>query len=296
MKIFRIINKNFKDAFRSIVRNFSLSMASVSCTAITLILVAISILATYNVNYTTKKFENILTVVAFVDSKATDEDIKRIEREITDVGNIGTLVYNSKDDIKNSLSENEDLKEILNTLDENPVQPTFVIHVDNVKKISETAEKIKSINQITNVKYGESLVNKLLSSFDVIRNGCLIAVVALILVTAFLIGNTIKITIFSRRTEINIMRLVGTSNSVIKMPFLIEGAVLGFIGSLIPVLITIYGYQFLYDSMGGVFLTDLIEIVKPNEIVYNCSLVLIIVGVVVGMFGSIRAVRKYLKI
>jgi len=92
------------------------------------------------------------------------------------------------------------------------------------------------------------------------------------------------------------MRLVGTSNIVIKMPFLIEGFVLGVIGSLVPVLLTIYGYTFLFDFVGGKLFTDLIVLVKPSEIIYLTSLVIMIVGGIVGMFGSTRAVRRYLKI
>jgi cell division transport system permease protein len=80
------------------------------------------------------------------------------------------------------------------------------------------------------------------------------------------------------------------------MPFVIEGFVLGFIGAIIPILLTIYGYTFLYDYVGGRLFTDLVVLVKPSEIVYSCSLVLLIVGGLVGMFGSLRAVRRYLKV
>ena len=226
MKIIRIVNKSFKDAFKSVFRNFSLSMASVSCTAITLILVSIALLATHNVNSITKDIEDVLTIVAFVDASATEEETENIKKQINEINNVESNEYNSKDKIKEELSKDEDLKQILNQLDENPVQSTFVISVKDVKKIDETAKSIKEMNKIVSVKYGESLVNKLVSMFDVLRNGCIIAVIALIVVTAFLIGNTIKITIFSRRNEISIMRLVGTSNTVIKLPFLIEGAVL----------------------------------------------------------------------
>lgn len=152
------------------------------------------------------------------------------------------------------------------------------------------------MENIVSVKYGESLVNKLISMFDVIRNACFIAVIALILVTAFLISNTIKITIFSRRNELGIMRLVGTSNTVIKLPFIIEGATLGIIGSIIPILLTIYGYTFIYDYIGGNLFTELIVLVKPSVIIYKVSVVLLIVGVIVGMFGSLRAVRRFLKV
>ena len=121
-------------------------------------------------------------------------------------------------------------------------------------------------------------------------------VIALIAVTIFLISNTIKITIFSRRQEISIMRLVGTSNTVIKLPFLVEGFILGVIGAIIPILLTIFGYMFLYDYVGGNLFSDLIILVKPETIVYTTSLVLVIVGGLVGMFGSLNAVRRYLKI
>lgn len=296
MKIIRIVNISFKDAFKSVFRNFSLSMASISCTSITLILVSIALLVTYNVNSITKDIEDVLTIVAFVDNKATSNEIEDIDKKISEMSNIDNYEYNTKESIKENLSKDEDLKQILDSLDENPIQSTFVVKVTDIKKISETAKSIKELDKIVSVKYGESLVNKLVSMFDVIRNACLAAVIALILVTAFLIGNTIKITIFSRRNEIGIMRLVGTSNIVIKMPFLIEGAVLGIIGGIIPVLLTVYGYTFLYDFIGGKLFTELIVLVKPSVVIYKVSLVLLIVGIIVGMFGSLRAVRRYLKV
>ena len=140
------------------------------------------------------------------------------------------------------------------------------------------------------------MVDRMVSVFDVIKKGCWVIVIALVVVTIFLITNTIKITIFSRRNEINIMRLVGTSNTVIKLPFIFEGLLLGIFGSLIPVILTIFGYTYFYESMGGVILSNLVELTKPNLIIYNTSLALLIIGGAVGMFASARAVRKYLKI
>jgi cell division transport system permease protein len=298
MKIFRIFGKSVREAFKSVFRNFSLSVASISCTTITLIIVAIALIATYNVNSITKKIEDVLTIVVFVDKKASEEDIKKLSDEIYATDNVDkkNTVYNSKEKLKEDLSQDEKMKVLLDTVDENPLQATFVVKVTDVKHLTDTAEKFKNYEHVANVKYGESLVNKLLRMFSIVRNGCVIAVIALIIVTAFLIGNTIKITIFSRRTEIGIMRLVGTSNTVIKLPFLIEGFVLGIIGSIIPILLTIYGYSFLYDYSGGNLFTELVVLVQPSEIVYSASLVLLIVGGIVGMFGSVRAVRKFLKV
>ena len=298
MRIIRIVGRSFKDAFKSIFRNMSLSMASMSCTAITLIIVAVALLATYNVNEITAKIEDVLNIVVFIDKDATDDEIEELRDNLNNMKNVDEkeTTYNSKDEIRDELSTDESIRQMLETLEENPLQATFVVTVKDVKELSKTAEEIKTLEHVTKVKYGESLVNKLLRMFDIIRTACIVAVIALIVVTAFLMTNTIKITIFSRRQEIEIMRLVGTSNTVIKLPFLIEGFVLGIIGSIIPILLTIFGYQFLYDYVGGNLFTSLVVLVEPARIVYASSLVLLIVGGVVGMFGSSMAVRRYLKI
>ena len=124
----------------------------------------------------------------------------------------------------------------------------------------------------------------------------LIAMAALIFVTLFLITNTIKITIFSRKREIEIMRLVGASNFSIKQPFVIEGFCLGFIGSLIPISAVLYGYSALYKHFNGQLFSPFVKLVSAEPFIYYVSLILLVLGVIVGMFGSYRAVRKYLKI
>ncbi len=299
MKLFRILNRSIRDSFKSIFRNFSLSMASISCTVITLILVSIAILASYNVTSMTDKIERDLTMVVFIDNSATNEEINSIENDIKNIHNIESMEFRSKDDIKNTMSnENETFKNIMDSWgeEENPLQSTFILKVKDITQIKETASTIKNIDKVTLVKYGETMVDRMISVFDLVKKICMALVIALILVTAFLITNTIKITIFSRRNEINIMRLVGTSNTVIKLPFLFEGLLLGAIGAFIPIIVTIFGYTYLYESMGGVLFSNLVELVTPSKIIYITSLILLIIGSVVGMFGSTRAVRKYLKV
>lgn len=298
MRLFRILGKSISNAFKSIVRNFSLSLASISCTAITLILVSIALLATYNVNSMTKNIEGSMTIVAFIDENATDEEIENVKNTIYSIENVDKdkTVYRSKDEIKNDLLNDENIKETLSVFDENPLLSTMVVNVKNVRKITSTANEIKSVDKVKYVKYGESIVNEVLNAFDFARYACIVAVIALVLVTIFLNENTIKITIFSRKNEIGIMRLVGTSNIVIKLPFIFEGFILGLIGAILPIVITIFGYSYFYDVLGGKIYTDLLTLVKPGDIVYISSFVLAIIGSLVGVFGSIKAVRRYLKI
>ncbi|CDB28823.1 cell division ABC transporter permease protein [Firmicutes bacterium CAG:582] len=298
MRLFRILGKSISNAFKSIVRNFSLSLASISCTAITLILVSIALLATYNVNSMTKNIEGSMTIIAFIDENATDEEIENVKNTIYSIENVDKdkTIFRSKDEIKNDLLNDENIKETLSVFDENPLLSTMVVNVKNVRKITSTANEIKSVDKVKYVKYGESIVNEVLNAFDFARYACIVAVIALVLVTIFLNENTIKITIFSRKNEIGIMRLVGTSNIVIKLPFIFEGFILGLIGAILPIVITIFGYSYFYDVLGGKIYTDLLTLVKPSDIVYISSFVLAIIGSLVGVFGSIKAVRRYLKI
>ncbi len=298
MRLFRILGKSISNAFKSIVRNFSLSLASISCTTITLILVSIALLATYNVNSMTKNIEGSMTIVAFIDENASDEEIENVKNSVLSIENVDKdkTVFRSKDEIKNELLKDDQIKETLSVFDENPLLSTMVVNVKNVRKITSTANEIKNIEKVKYVKYGETIVNEVLNAFDFARYACIAAVIALVLVTVFLNENTIKITIFSRKNEIGIMRLVGTSNTVIKLPFIFEGFILGLIGAILPIVITIFGYTYFYDVLGGKIYTDLLMMVKPSEIVYVSSFVLAIIGSLVGVFGSIKAVRRYLKI
>lgn len=302
MKIFRIISRSIQNAGKSILRNFSLSMASITCSIITLILVSIGMLLSYNINNVTKNIEDELTIVIFMDKDITSDELNKTKEDLKNIDNIKNVTFKSKEDIKNSMAnENDTFNKIISTWEEgeNPLQDSFIVDVKNVKDINETATTIKNLEKVSLVKYGETTVNDLIKVFEAVKKVTIGLVIGLILVTAFLINNTIKITIFSRKREIDIMRLVGTSNIVIKLPFFIEGFFIGFIGSIVPVLITIFGYSYAYNALNTVNLSNIMNIltlVSPGEVVYKVSLLLILIGTVIGAFSSVKAVRKYLTI
>lgn len=299
MKVFRVLGRNIRDSFKSVFRNFSLSLASISCITITLIVVSLAIILTYNVNNFATLVEKDVTIVAFLDVDITEQEVNTVEGEIKQLDNIESYVYRSKMDITEEMMESSDVFDSIMaewTEEENPLQATFQIKVKNIDKIGNVAEKIKKIENVSVVKYGEGMVEQLVSVFDSVKNASFLIVVALILVTAFLISNTIKITIFSRKREIEIMRLVGASNINIKIPFILEGLFLGIMGSIIPVLVTIYGYVAIYEKFGGKLFTNLIQLINPQPFIYFVALILVVIGMMVGMFGSWRAVKKHLKI
>ncbi len=297
MKALRILRRGVRDSFKSVFRNFSLSVASVACTTVTLILVAISLVLTYNVNNITSTLEKELTIVVYLKKDATEENIMKLENDLKTMDNVLKSEFKSKDEwLAQMKNESDTLKNTLDYLDSNPLLDSIIVTVKNVNGLNTTAETIRKYDFVSSAEYGEGMVENIVGIFDAISKGTIIIVLALVLVTAFLISNTIKLTISSRRTEIEIMRLVGASNIAIKLPFIFEGFILGIFGSIIPIIVAIYGYVYLYNKTGGFIFTKILTLASPFPFVLIVSGFLIVVGSLVGMFGSWRAVRKYLKI
>ena len=299
MKLFRMLGRSIRDSFKSVIRNFSLSLASISCITITLIIVAVSIMASLNVDNFTKEIEKDLTIVVFLENDSTEEDIDNVKKELDGMSNISKYDFQSKQEVKEKMQKES---EVFNTVldgweeEESPLKDTFQIKVKNVEKISDTAESIKGIDKVSVVRYGEGMVDKLIKAFGSIEKATYIVVIALVLVTVFLIINTIKLTISARRREIGIMRLVGASNFTINTPFIIEGMILGVLGSIVPIVFTTYGYMFFYNHFDGYLFSELIKLIEPEPFIYQVSGIVLIIGIIVGTIGSAGAVRKYLKV
>ena len=300
MKFFRSIKRYFRDAAKSVVRNFSLSLASISCITITLIVVAISIVLSYNVESMIRHVSDNTSIVVFIKKDTTSEQLEQTKKDIERLENVASVTFKSK---KEYAEETKNIDERFSVLvdswtDETiPLLDSYDVKVKEIDNIKDTANQIKKINYVSSVNFGEEYIESVITIFSVIEKVCIGGVIALVLVTAFLIANTIKLAIFSRKTEIEIMRLVGASNMSIKIPFLIEGSFIGLFGAIIPIIITAYGYNALYNYLGGqLFSSSLGKLVAPYPFILWISLILLGIGLVVGMFGSSRAVRKYLKI
>lgn len=309
MKAIRIFGRNIRDAFKSVFRNFSLSFASISCITITLLVVAIAVILSYNVNNFTKLVEQDVTIVTFMDKDTTKEKAEEYVENVKHLDGVETVEYQSKVQIAEEMMESSDVyNNIMNEWKvdgkwvekEIPLQPTLLVKATSLKKIDGVAKEIQNLDPdkttIKLVKYGEDMVKQLISLFDIVRKISVGVVVALIVVTAFLISNTIKITIFSRKKEIEIMRLVGASNINIKIPFIFEGLFLGVLGSIIPIIATTYGYVAIFKNFNGQLFSPFIRLITPEPFIYLVSGILLLIGMLVGMFGSYLAVRKHLKI
>lgn len=301
MKLFRMIKNGIRDAFKSVIRNFSLSLASISCISITLIVVALALLVAFNVENFSNKVGDNVTVVTYLTLGVTEEEIKEFEDNLSKNENVQEgWKKQTPEDRKNELiKENDFLSSVGNLIDnENEVfHYRYDINVKDIKKIDDTKKELIAMNMVDSAEYGDETITRMINLFDFAGKISIVVAIVLMLVTSFLIINTIKLTIFSRRREISIMRVVGASNMTIKNPFIIEGFIIGLLGSILPVIAVIFGYRAFYERLdNGHFMTFWLEFIDPNPFIYLVSLIIIATGVLVGMLGSGRAVRKYLKV
>lgn len=299
MKMFRMFGRYIRDAFKSVSRNFSLSIASISCISITLIVVGLALIISFNVDNFAKTIKNDVTVVVFMKQDTTSEELDTIKNKIASFENIESINIKTKEESKKEMMAESDIfKATMETWPEedNPLRDSYLIKVKEIEKIKTTVDQIKTIDKVEVVDYGEGMVEQLIEAFKLVEKITIIIVAILIIVTIFLIINTIKLTIFSRKREISIMRLVGASNISIKIPFVIEGMLIGAMGSIIPIIVVVYGYVAFYDKFDGQLFSALIKLISPEPFIYIIAGAVLLIGILVGMFGSGRAVRKYLKV
>ena len=202
MKAFRIFFRSIRDSFKGVFRNFSLSLASISCITITLVVVAFSIVLSYNVNNFAESIEKDVTIVVFIENGIKEEEMVNIKDKINLLNNIESVTFDDKEKITKEIMDSSDtFRSILENIEEeeNPIQNTYLVKVQDINGIKEVADSIREMEHVTAVKYGEGMVEQLISVFKIVKNISIGAVIALIIVTAFLISNTIKITIFFKK-------------------------------------------------------------------------------------------------
>jgi len=297
--------RHCREGVRNIVRNGWMSFASASAISISLFILGIFLIMALNINYLTAQVENEVEIRVFMDVSAPETVISQVGDELGLIPEVKKINYISKEDGLKKFKETfgAENKEMLDSLDEeNPLPDSYTVEVKNPLEIAKVAEQIWLLNKgrvpapITKVDYGHDTVEVLFKVTSMIRNIGLVLVAGLAFTSIFLIANTIKLTIIARRREIGIMKLVGATNSFIRWPFFIEGALLGFIGSLIPVIALLYGYNELFDASENMLGILMVQLLPLEEIKWNLSFLLIGLGMLIGIWGSTLSIRKFLKV
>ena len=298
MILIRRFFRHIKEGFLGVKRHFAMAVSSSSAVTITLLLVGVFAVFAVNMGYLTQEIEQSISLVALIDYDVTDKNtIASMQKQIQDIEGVDRIEYRTKDEEFDYYNEAyPDMVEFSELYrEDNPFHDTFIIYLEDGYSMSQVKQKISVMNGISSVEDGGSNTYTLINILHVTRNAGGILILALVALAVYLIYNTIKITIATRKDEIWIMRNVGAKNGYIRAPFLVEGIIIGIFGSILPIGLIVYAYYRLYEATGGV-LAGVVTLVPFSPFILYLSLAMLAVGVFVGFMGSYISVCRYLRL
>lgn len=293
----RII-RPFKEGFIGLVRHMAMSISSIMAVTVTLFLVSLFLLLTVNLQQITTSVQSKVQIHVQILNEVSLDQIGELKREILEIPGVVQVDFSDKDKELDrfiaSYGEEGKIFEMYRG-EKNPLRNAFIIDVSEGELIDQVSTKIRLLDGIESVNYGGLNALKLIEILNSIRDSGLILVSVLGLLAIFLITNTIKMSIHSRMSEIQIMRTIGATNGFIRSPFLIEGILIGILGSILPIIITIFGYQYIYQSLNGVLLSSIFILRPVFPFVFELSYLIALLGISVGLLGSFISVSRYLR-
>lgn len=289
-RIFRTI----KEGFIGFFRHFSVSLSSLAVVTFTMLFLGLILLVTDNITSMTKNIETEIEVWAPIKYEYEDQ-AESIQKEIEAIPHVYEVTFGSKEDDLNRYIQ--DYGEVYEYFEgnENPMQDSFTIQVDEGQYLEEVVTKLKAMDWPAEIFDGGEVTRQLLSALSSVRFGGTILVITLLGLAVFLISNTIKLSIFSRQDEIEIMRIVGATNSFIRSPFLIEGLLIGLFGSIIPILVIVFGYRYLLENSSTASIMSMVSLSPAMPLVQNIAIIILVTSLGVGLIGSYISVTKHLR-
>ncbi|MGI6574667.1 MAG: permease-like cell division protein FtsX [bacterium] len=285
-----------REALLSLRRNSLMSLASISTVALSFLILGLFVLLVANMNFFTETLESQVEIAAYLAPELEPEDIEELKTQINLIPGVKENIFVSKDEALNRLREQfGGRQDLLDSVAEmNPLRHSFEIKSETPEQVELIAEEVAQLSGIAEVKYQREMVERLFALTRSIRIAGLVIVVLLLFATVFLISNTIRLTVFARRREIGIMKLVGATDWFIRWPFIMEGALLGLLGTLICIVLLNRFYPWL---VGNVYRTlPFIPLIPPEAILNSLNPLLLGLGFFVGAFGSIVSLRRFLRV
>lgn len=297
MKI-RTLGRHARESLKSITRNGWMTFASVSAVTVTLILVGVFFVIMMNLNRVAETIEEDVQIRVHIDVAANEEDQKALKSKIEQLPEVKSVKYSSKEEELQALikSMGEDGDSFRLFEQDNPLNDVYIVKTKNPNDTMKIAEKMAKFEYVTKSVYGKGTVEKLFKFINASRNVGIVLILGLFFTAVFLISNTIKITIIARRREIKIMRLVGATNAFIRWPFFLEGLWLGILGAILPIILISIAYYNAYAFLAPKLVGNFIQILPFEPFVYQVSGLLVLMGGLIGVWGSVMSVRKFLKV
>lgn len=297
---FRSIKYFFSEAFSGVIRNRLMSIASIGTVAACIFMIVISYCALTNVDYMLTQIEESIGISVFLEEDVNSDKVLEINDQLVNMDHVESVSYISPEDALQEMKESWDAEEILAGFDEsnNPLTSSFEVSLDDIQYQSDVVSKIEQIEGVRKIRSSETETEFLVKISNFLRLFGSVLILALAAISVVIITNTVKLSVFTRRTEISIMKYVGATDWFIRWPFVIEGIITGLVGAAIPIIVAWPLYNKLIDVIYAQipmirsivtfkFGIDIFSVLLPVSLAF---------GALLGVLGSNISLRKHLNV
>ncbi|MGJ7044353.1 permease-like cell division protein FtsX [Thermoanaerobacterium thermosulfurigenes] len=285
-----------REGLTNVKRNRAMTVASITSVTAALLILGLFLIIILNVDSMASQVESQLELKAFINDNYDAAKVAKVGEEIKAISGVKSITFESKKDALNNFKKQlGDKSYLVNGLEnDNPMPQSFIVKVTDANMMKQVSEEIKKIDGVTQVSYGQDVVDKLLGIIKIIRIVGLFVILILFIISVVIISNTIKLGVFARRREINIMKYIGATDWFIRWPFLVEGIVLGLVGSVLAIAILGFIYGYASDLVNNKLI---IFTLLPAGVVIRQSLVYFLaMGSLIGAIGSGISIKRFLNV
>ena len=288
------------EGFRNVFKNKKSTGASLIIMCATMLIFGLFFVIGENVNYIMEEVESQQGMQVFLNKDVTEEQIQKAGEQIRAIDYVATAEYVSKEDALNSLKErfgeNGDLLD--GYYEKNPLKPSYIVTLTDLEQSDNVYSQIEQLENVSNIEVRDKTIDALIGVANGIRIVSGVILILLIVISIFIIANTIKLTVHARRKEISIMKYVGATNGFIRWPFIVEGIIIGVISAMISIVLLGVSYNFAIDKLLD---SSVATMVSFNLLTFSDMFALVltvylILGIGIGVIGSAISMRKYLEV
>ena len=289
----------FKEAKKNVVRNGLMSVASLFTISCCLLILGVFAILSMNVNYITEQIKDQCEIQLYINTAATEERVAQIGEEVKQVENVKEISLFTKEETlqyaKNDMfNGNEGMLEGFD--EDNPFSDSYKIVLNDIERTTETVEKLEKIMDVDKVVNKQDVVNTVVSFSGGIKRFTMVMMLILLLIAIVIISNTVKLTVFNRRKEINIMKYIGATDRFIRVPFILEGFIVGFSAAILAFLVVFWGYFAIVNYVSNKLNFGVVELVSAGSVAPMIAVLFVVFGSLIGVVGSAISMRKHLQV
>lgn len=296
---FNVFSYLIKEGFKSTFKQKKMTSASIIIMCATMFIFGLFFVIGENVNSIITQIESEQGIQIFVEEDATEDEVQMLGDQIKKLEGVNKITFVSKEDALNSMKTTLGDDLLFEGYDEeNPFPASYFVTLTDLSLNEQVQDEILKLDNVDEIQSENTTINRLRSLADGIQMATIIILILLVIISIFIIAYTIKLTVHARRREISIMKYVGATNSFIRGPFIVEGVIIGVISAIITLVILGIVYNAVVGNIGGSVLVQGmgLGLLSFADMFYLVLTVYLILGVGIGVLGSIISMRKYLKV